>query len=201
MKQIILSVVALLAFGMANAQDKKETREGFGKGDLFISGGVSYGSSNDKSAEVKTSGFEIAPKVGFFVTEKIAIGARLGFTTNKVEDHNVTTVDGNTFAMGVFGRYYCTPADKFSVFTNLGFDYSSSKNKLAPSSSDKLNGFEIGLQPGVSYFLSKCFAMEATYGNLGYQTEKSNASGAKSTGTFGIDLDLRSISFGLVYKL
>lgn len=72
MKKIILTVAAVFAFGFANAQDKKESGSGYAKGDLFVTGAFTLGSTNDKNSEVKTNGFEIAPQVNYFVTENIS---------------------------------------------------------------------------------------------------------------------------------
>ena len=54
MKKVILTAIAVLGFAFANAQTG-----GFAKGDAFISGALTVGST--KSGDVKTSGFEIEP--------------------------------------------------------------------------------------------------------------------------------------------
>ena len=77
MKKVLLSAVALLAFGFANAQEEGKGNGGFAKGDVFVSGAVTFGSS--KTGDFKANAFEIAPKVGYFVTENIAVGASVGF--------------------------------------------------------------------------------------------------------------------------
>jgi outer membrane protein len=62
MKKVLLSAVALLAFGFANAQEEKSTNGGFSKGDVFVSGAFSFGSFEDKDADSKSSSFTISPK-------------------------------------------------------------------------------------------------------------------------------------------
>ena len=62
------------------------------------------------------------------------------------------------------------------------------------------NGFNIGLAPGVSYFVSSNFALEASIGLLSYDTTKPDFDGAESTDTFDLNLNLNNISLGLVYK-
>jgi outer membrane protein len=196
MKKVIFTVAVIFAFGFANAQDKKvSTGEGFANGDVFVSGTVGFNSQ--KTGDVKSSGFEISPKAGMFVTDKIAIGAKLGYAANKAENGFGDTADNTTLSVGVFARQYCHASSTFSVFGNLGFDYMSMDNKLADS---KTTGFEIALSPGVSYFLNSNFAMEASFGKLGYSSFKPDADGADSTNTFELGLDLSSITFGLVYK-
>ena len=58
-----------------------------------------------------------------------------------------------------------------------------------------------GVTPGINYFVSDHFSIEAGFGRLGYTSTKSNASGDKGSSSFGLNLDLSTISFGLNYKL
>jgi hypothetical protein len=178
MKKVLLSAVALLTIGFANAQEEAAaTTGGFAKGDMFLSGAFSIGS--DKTGDVKSTGFEIEPKFGFFVTENIAVGAKLGYTSYKAENASVDTADMAGLTAGAFGRYYMTPASQFSLFGEIG----------------------VGLGLGLSYFVSPNFAIEASWAGLGYTTNDNGGNGAEKTNSFGLGADLRSISFGLVYKL
>ena len=201
MKKIILSVAAVFAFGFANAQEEvKETKNGgFAKGDVFISGAFSIDS--DKTGDAKETMFEIAPKAGFFVTENIAIGAKVGYKSEKAENAaGVETMDESTLSLGAFGRYYITPANQFSVFGQLGFDYSSVEDNLAVADS-KTNEIGLGLGLGLSYFVSNNFAIEATWGGLNYTTnDNGGADGVDSTDSINLSVDMRSIGFGLLYK-
>ena len=197
MKKVILSVAAVFAFGFANAQET--VSEGFTNGDVFISGAVGFESS--KTGDVKTNVFEVAPSVGFFVTPNIAVGGRVGFTSQKEED--VFETKTNTFTIEAFGRYYATPAAKFSFFGELAVNYGTSKIEGETPLGDfesKSDGFGVQVAPGVSYFLSKNIAIEAKWGVLGYNTVKPDADGAESTDTFEFGLNLRDINFGIVYK-
>ncbi|NHM04606.1 outer membrane beta-barrel protein [Flavobacterium celericrescens] len=197
MKKVLFSAVALLAFGFANAQEESKGNGGFSKGDVFVTGAFTFGSTNDKDSDVKTNGFEIAPKVGYFLTENIAIGGKIGYSSMKEESSGVDTEDMAGLTVGAFGRYYFTPANQFSLFANLGLDYSSMENKLADS---KVNGFDAGLGAGLNYFVSSNFSIEAGVAVLGFSSEKSDASGAKGTTGFNFGGDWRTVSFGVNYK-
>lgn len=197
MKKIILSVVAIVAFGFANAQDKKAEGAGFSSGDVFVTGAVSITSSNDKNNDIKESGFGLTPKLGYFFTENIVLGAKIGFTSAKTIDKGVTTMDNSAVGFGVFGRYYFTPASQFSVFTELGVDYTSTKHKIP---SYKENAIGAGLSLGLNYFVSSNFALEANYAALNLTSSKIDAEGAKNTSTFGLGADLSAVSIGLLYK-
>lgn len=193
MKKVILSAIAVMSFAFANAQDS--TGKGFSKGDIFISGSV--GINSEKEGEAKSSGFEIEPKVGFFVTENIAIGGKLGFSSDKAEDGVADTQDESAFTVGAFGRYYFSPSSDFSLFGELGVDYSTIDNKLADVQENEI-GANLGL--GLSYFVSSNFAIEATWAGLGYTSNDNGGDGADKTNSFGLGANLSSINFGVLYK-
>ena len=195
MKKVLLSAVALLAFGFANAQEEKSANGGFSKGDVFVSGAVTLNSS--KTGDFKANSFEIAPKVGYFVTENIAIGGKLGFASYKAEDAFGDTDDLSAVTVGAFGRYYMTPASQFSLFGQLGFDYSSIDDKLDDVQENEI-GLNLGL--GLSYFVSNNWSIEATWAGLGYTSNDNGGNGAEKTNSFGLGADLRAISFGVNYK-
>ena len=195
MKKLILSAAAIFAFGFANAQDTEVTgAKGFANGDVFMTGSVGF--STTKNGDNKQNSFEIAPSAGMFVTENIAIGARIGYASFKSENAIGDTADNSTLAFGVFGRYYMTPASDFSLFAQLGVDFATVDDNLADTT-DK--GFAIGFAPGVSYFVSEHFALEATYGILNYTTYEQDGA-ADKTNSFNVGLDLSNINLGLVYK-
>ena len=195
MKKVLLSAVALLAFGFANAQEEK-ANEGFAKGDLFVTGAFTLGS--EKTGDVKSSSFEIAPQVGFFLTENIAIGGKLGYKADKAENAGGDTQDDAGFTVGAFGRYYFTPASKFSLFAQLGLDYSSMEDKLATDYTEAELG--LGLGAGLNYFVSSNFSIEAGVAVLGYSSNDNGGNGADKTNTFSFGGDWRAVTFGVNYK-
>ena len=195
-KLLFTAAIAVLGFTIVNAQDYTTTTGGFSQGDIFLSGSVGFG--NETTGDVKANKFMIAPKAGFFVSDNIAVGAKLGYTSWKADVDGTDTRDENQFSGGVFGRYYMTPSNQFSLFAELGVDYTSSDNKLADVKSD---GFSTGFAPGISYFVSDKFAIEASFGILGYSTEKADFDGAESTDNFDFGLNFSNINFGIVYNL
>lgn len=202
MKKVLFSAVALLAFGFVNAQEK--SNGGFSKGDAFVSGsfGITSGKAYDMDSAnmdlVKTNGFTFSPKVGFFVTENIALGGKLGFGSAKTE------VDGSNaestisdFTLGAFGRYYFTPANQFSVYADFGLDYMSTDFDALDA---KRSGIHAGLGLGMNYFVSSNFSIEAGLGLLNYSSMKFDVDGAENETSFGLGADLTNISLGVNYK-
>lgn len=194
MKKVLLSLTALFAFGLVSAQD---TEGGFANGDLFISGAAGF--SNESTGDVKTNGFTVSPRVGYFVSENIAVGVALGYTSTTDKAPGSEDIKNSMFEVGAFGRYYFTPASKFSLFGQLGVAYATNKYEEGDFEA-KSNGFNIGLAPGINYFVSDHFALEATFGILGYSTSKPDGDGAESTDTFDFGINMSNINFGVVYK-
>ena len=194
MKKLLFSAVALVAFGFVNAQEK--SNGGFSKGDVFASGAVGFGSS--KTGDAKSSSFTFAPAVGYFVTENIAAGARLGFGSAS-EDDGTGEDKMSSFGLEAFARYYYTPASQFSVYGELAIGVGSEKTEVGTGEyKEKTFGVNAGV--GVSYFLNSNFAIEAGWAGLGYNTNDNGGNGAPKTNDFGLNVDLSSVNFGLVYK-
>ena len=196
MKKVLLTAVAVLSLTFVNAQEEeKGTGAGFKSGDLFMSGALSIGS--ESTGDVKSNGFEIEPKIGYFVNDNIAIGGKLGYASMKAENGLGDTMDQSALSVGAFGRYYFTPAAQFSLFGEFGFDYSTVDNKLADFQANEIG---LGLGLGLNYFVSDNWSIEATWAGLGYTTNDNGGDGAEETTTFGLGADLRAISFGVNYK-
>lgn len=204
MKKIILSILAVTAFGTANAQEAT-SEGGFAKGDLFVSGAFTISSS--KTGDFKENFFEVAPRVGYFVAENIAVGASIGYQSNKL-DFDGDDVANTGLGLGAFGRYYFTPANKFSLFAEFGFDYTSFDNEYfifdgeleVPESSVESKEIGIGLGFGMNYFVSSNFSIEAGVGVLGYTSNDNGGDGADKTNTLSVGGDWRAVTFGVNYK-
>ena len=213
MKKVLLSAVALFAFGFAHAQGAPASGAaqggggdlgGWAKGDVFMSGSVGY--RGESTGDFKFNSFNISPRVGFFVSDNIAIGGMIGYTatTNDEFDEvllDVAEVKTNMLTIGAFGRWYATPANQFSFFAELGFNYNTLNSETEGIDEEiKANGFEFAVTPGVNYFISPNFALEASIGVLSYETSKPDFEGAESTDTFSLGVNLSQINLGLVYK-
>ncbi|MDK2770774.1 MAG: porin family protein [Flavobacterium sp.] len=193
MKKVLLSAVAIFAFAFANAQEVETTDNGgFAKGNVFVSGAVSFSSEKDVQ-----NTFVIAPKAGYFVSDNIAVGLQVGYTTTKYDTPDATD---NTFSVGAFGRYYFTPASKFSLFGDLGFTYDNyDRESLAGFGyNGKGDGFTVAIKPGINYFLSNHFSLEASVAALSYETTKPD--GGSSSDRFFVGGDWTNVSFGVIYK-
>ena len=199
-KQVLTIAFAVLTAFTVSAQDG----EGFAKGDVFVSGALSV--SSQKTGDFKTNTFEIAPKLGYFVTENVAIGGQIDYTSTKISE-NPDDATNNGLGAGLFGRYYFTPASKFSFIAELGAMYTSydleyNIDALGNYSFNNIKSkeFGIGLGAGINYFISSNFSIETGVGVLGYTSNDNGGNGAEKTNTFVFGGDWRAVSFGVNYK-
>lgn len=195
-----MAIVATSSAAMAQT-------EGFTKGSLFLSGsiGLSSNKTPDGADEVKTTSFNFSPRLGYFVSSNIAVGINASIGSTKYTN---TGTDGETkdmeMTLGVFGRYYFNPANKFSMFLNLGADYVADKRTTEFGGLEtefKESGFQAGLAPGLHYFISNRLALETSVGLLGFRSMKPDVDNAEATTDFDFNLGLNNLSFGIVYKL
>ena len=205
MKKIILTVAAVFALTFANAQDKKESSEGFAKGDLYLSGTASY--SSVTRGDLKENVLILSPGVGYFLSKNLALEGQLGVISGK----NYQDVYGNgafyqvkTSGFGISAgvRYFWTPVNKFSLSLGGNISYVSLKEDADTSigvTTSKIIGVNVPL--GLHYFVSNSFAITTEWGGLSYSTDDNGGNGANKTDSLSLGLDLSSVSFGLIYKL
>lgn len=196
MKKILFSVSTLLAFGVMSAQEEPATT-GFKQGDALITGSVSFNSQ--KQGDAKNTSFSIAPSAAYFVTSNIALGVNIGYRHSKSKVDNTDNESTfNSISPGIFGRYYFTPANKFSLFADVETAYVSTKSETNSGVDYKTTGFSASAGPGFNYFLTNHLALETVFGVLSYGSQKPE--NGDSTSNFSVNLNLSNIYLGVVYK-
>ncbi|TXH22712.1 MAG: hypothetical protein E6Q95_01665 [Chitinophagaceae bacterium] len=154
MKKILMMVVLVMGLQIVHAQTEK--------GNVIIGAQLA-----NIGADLKDGGsmlnFTLSPKVGWFVKDDLALGARADF--------GVTATKGNKpfFDLGLvpFARYYFGGYDgpdkvkTARVFGELGAGFG-----LKSSNGVSTSGFKGNAGVGVAYFVSPTVALE-TSANLG----------------------------------
>jgi hypothetical protein len=209
MKKIILSVVAVMAFGFANAQDKGGA--GLAKGNLVLTGDFNY--ESETTGDVKASGLTVAPGVGYMMSDKLMLVGSLGITSGTASSGVAGADDAKVSGFGLNAgvRYFFTPADSFSLSLGgvLGYGTTTSNFGTDPATGEsvifaedlKTTTTSLTVPVGLHYFMSNNFAISATWGGLGYSSSKPDFDGADATNSLSLGLNMSSISFGLLYKL
>ena len=206
MKKIILSAIAVCAFGFANAQDKGGT--GLAKGDLVVSGDLGFASisgSNGKSGadllenkDAKSGSFTVSPGLGYMMSDNLMLLGKVGISSGSSNSGAANAADVKTSGLDLTAgvRYFFTPADSFSL--SLGGQITSGSSKVDDL---KTNTLSLNVPVGFHYFMSDHFAVNASWGGLGYSSAKKDVAGAEAVNSLNLGLNMSSLSFGLLYKL
>jgi len=192
MRKFGILLVLLFIVGTMHAQ---RDVNGFKKGDNFMSGSIGFGtvSHSDDSKEIN---YGISPRYGYFLNDFVAVGGRVGYDYLKRKNPaGEKVLENSTIIAGLFGRYYLFPGSKFSFFGELGLGFGSTKN----INNHWTNGINAGISPGISYFLTEHFALEASFGMLSYNTVNPGGNSG-STDSFKVGIDMEDIQFGIILK-
>ncbi|WP_143307694.1 porin family protein [Chitinophaga vietnamensis] len=154
MKKIRLLTLVLLTlmFGsVANAQIQK--------GNIMVGANLTdLGFIFQKNST--TFNFDLTPKVGWFIKDGLAIGGYVNFGLKTVKDAGSDV----NYGVGGFARYYIEDKNvrklefskrvRFFLEGNAGFAGSNPANGVST------NGFNIGVGPGISYFITPNVGLE-----------------------------------------
>jgi outer membrane protein len=161
----------------------------FNKGRFIAGGSVRFSSSNlenvfsGNTTETRVSTFSFSPNVGYFIIDKLAIGASVGLSTSRyaVEAQNVEAVN-STASIGPFMRYYLPKPIFFQAAAMLG---TSKLKGIQPTETESNRALtQLGLAAGYAYLFNDFVALEPMIGYQTYTT-KDKPTGDKATdGTF-----------------
>jgi len=206
MKKLLLTLTAVA--GLTAASQAQEF--GFGKGNVIVEGNLGLSTKNDKNTEVKTTNFKFTPKVGYFVTDKIAVGVNLHANTLNTKN-SATNVKGNNneLGAGVFGRYYFLElGSRFKAYGELNADFTSTKSDVTTANVKVKapNITKIGVNAGIgaNYFLTDKIAVNFAFADVvGFNSAK--AKGGKAITEFGANVNqynnfFDAATFGLTFK-
>jgi hypothetical protein len=204
MKKIILSILAVASFGIANAQDEATTY-GFSEGDMFVEGSFSF-----RSGDVVDS-WSFNPSIGYLLTEKWAIGGRLNFSGS---DNNA--LEENKFGVTAFGRYYFLSLGEkknFQAYGEVGLGYSSVKSNgfydaggdFNPFGKDQTNGdLNANIDLGINYFFTGNWAATFKLANI-LSYNSTNPENGDNSSDLNVNVNLfnnifAQPQFGLLYR-
>lgn len=165
------------------------------------------------SSESVSSQFQIAPSVGYFVADNLAVGLSLGYSATKNTytssfANSLSDLDPNTtFRGGAYVQYYKMLTDQFGLVGTFGggYQYNRNINVYGPvgsmsSNETKQKGYYANLTPGIIYFPIPKLGISATVGSLAYSRLKETpTSGEPVTTNFGASFGLSQLQFGGTY--
>ncbi len=184
-----------------------------GAGKIFIGGDIGiYGNAaktkigGTTSDGTKTTYITILPKAGYFLSEKLAVGAQLGVNATII-NYPGDNPDKSTeaqFQIMPFARYYLISGTG-GIFAEGGVGVGFGKrNTVYPTTTAETNltSFRIGITPGVYYYVIPKLALEATFGWFGLSSEIDKSGDQKNiNNSFGFNAYSTGISLGFTYTL
>lgn len=161
---------------------------GLNKGDILLEGQINIHSSKDKNADLKNSYFRFSPKVGYFLSDKFAVGVDLAISKTKEQllspaGDKVTKFNHKQYKVGGFGRYYfLNIGERFKTYSELSAAYYSLKSNAEDYDfNPKTNHFTLDGGIGANFFLTKNVALGYSFGNIiGFSTSKIDEEGSKN---------------------
>jgi len=194
MKKILLSVVAIFAFGFANAQEV--VNNGFSKGNKFVEGSFSF-----RSGDVEDS-WSFTPKLGVMLDDKWAVGGFLAFAG---QDNGV--VEHNTYGFGAFARYYFLSlgaSKNFNAYGEIGLGYSSISDEPNGGNKTTEGTINANIDLGMNYFFTPHWAATFELANILSYNNVNPEQGSNSS-DLNVNVNLfnnifAQPQFGLLYR-
>ncbi len=184
------------------------------EGGYFAGGSFNFSISSSSSTSGNTTidgptttRFGINPIAGMFLDDNLAIGAGVGFNLNSQKTpmgDNDVTVTQTVFSLSPFARYYMG-AENVGLYAEagigVGFGGSSVKSGNTTTDGPSIFNFDIGVVPGVYYYIAPGLSLEARFGFLGLErSQQKDDNDDKEVQTdFGLTLNPSSLSFGMTY--
>ncbi len=213
----VLAIIFILIVSVGFSQGKQqeaEERLTIEKGRWNFGGTISLGKRNYDANVLhieKSFAFQMIPKTGYAVSDNFIIGLALGFVyieeDNSVVDNSINSSVSRNLSINPYGRKHYGLGRNFSLFIegNVSYGRGWLRNNRENNNASSNSFFGIGVSPGINYFVSKHFALEAILGRLGYSKSKYRWDYADhrnvTTEFLGFNLDSSTIYFGLTYYL
>jgi hypothetical protein len=185
---------------------------------FFIEGnlGGSYAEVKGKNEGILSSqgssySISIAPKVGYWLNDRMAIGLAASYGRSTSKSENVQ--QGNSqYGFSTFGRYQLYRKEKFSLQAEGSLGYNKYRAQSNPSSGSSASSNVVGINvyPLIVYDLTDRFGMIATSDlmSLGFNYQALKYTSSESTSKssdyrFGLSTDamiFNSLRVGFIYK-
>jgi outer membrane protein len=171
---ILTLVLGLMSLTTVNAQS-------FKKSEKFLEGSVSYTKATDISAT-----YSLKPTVGYFVTDKVAVGVFGEVGESATE---------KTTGIGAFARcYFMNLGQHAKVYSQLDLGTNS-----VDVASVKTSTVSANLSLGANYFVTSKLALTMSLANL-ISYESADSKSTMSVGFAGVANPFATTGFGVLYK-
>jgi opacity protein-like surface antigen len=213
MKKLLI-IALLVTFGISFGQEKEENLN-IQKGTWNLGGNFSLNNSNSEynpnTSKNENDQFYVGfyPRVGYAINNNLIIGLGLGYEYQDVKTYysGIDNYDSNHNTLAVFPyiKKYFNINEKFYFHLQGEFRVSKTwidnKSSITTNSTNQTsNSLFAGIRPGITYFLTKKFALETSIGALGYSTGKNETdNGEGKFSSFDLNFNSNNLVFGLSY--
>ena len=178
------------------------------KGRSYLSGQVDGGGGktdydNPDLNDQKQSSFGLNLSYGYLVADTWAVALSVSGGTNTSTGANQYKSTGRDYGVSPYVRKYFSIAEKFYFHLDGGVNYSTEKSTYktptSPTSVDyNAKTTSVYIRPGLTYFLSNRFSLNANLGSLNYSHSRATGDSYNNSTKNGFNsyFGLSSISFG-----
>ena len=206
------------------------------KGQWVFGGTVSYSTHTNNNynfliiEDIQSNGyqFKITPLLGYAYSKNSLVGVRFGYSRGLTELDNaslsITSLDNSFFyslkhsynVEALWRKYIPLGKNnkRFAIFAEVGLAMGGSQSKLASGPNNALSGtyatsFDValGVNPGISAFLTNNMAIEVNIGVLGFnysntrQVSNQVVTGSVSSSQMNFKVNIFSIGLGASFYL
>ena len=206
------------------------------KGQWVFGGSVSYSTHSNNNynfliiEDIESDGytFQVSPLVGYAYAKNSLVGIRFGYSRSLTQLDNaslsITSLDNAFFyslkhsynAEALWRKYIPLGRNnkRFSLFAEVSLAMGGSQSKLASGPQNALSGtyatsFDValGVNPGISAFLTNNMAIEVNVGVLGFnyshtrQVSNQVVAGENSSSQMNFKINIFSIGLGAAFYL
>ncbi len=187
MKKMRMFLIAAVLFTANNvfAQEKNDTPVQ-DKG-WWIGGEVGFWHTTVD--ELGINSFVLVPEVGYDFNKRWSIGLGIGYGIVSAETNFGENAKADVFHVSPYARWKYCNTGRVSLFLDGGIS----------AAGGDIDGFKIGIQPGLSVKVGKHIRVQSHLGFLGYCTNYFNDNKDDSEG-FGLKFSSSDLKFGVYYS-
>jgi outer membrane protein len=180
------------------------------KGTVVIGGSLGYNSQHDRSYDPngypysgENTSTTISPKAGFFISDRSVVGLALSYTAQTSDAvyagiGSLGKTDRKLFSVIPYFRSYKSLGETAAFFVQAEASIGFGTLKFSGTPYD-ISTYGFAVRPGFNLFLSRKWALEATFGSLAYESTKQSPEDSKSSersDKFGFNFNMSTLSLG-----
>ena len=169
MRKILIILMALIPMALPG--------QVLNKGNFLVGSTIGLSTADSKIAQIagdvdaegkgpSSVQLSLAPNLGYFLTDEIAVGLGASYTFSSLKEPNEDRTDDSDLLFGPFGRYYYPVDDNMAFFlgADFGFGHSSDQQTgAAGNQSIRTNIFAFGFGPGFTIYADNGIGIEALF--------------------------------------